>query len=67
MSIEQRLAIVEAGLAQVQQKLDLPAAPANWIEQISGSLADVSEEDYRKFLECCRAVRAEVDSKASQQ
>lgn len=60
MSIEDRLAIVEVELAQVRQKLNLPAVPANWVDQISGSLADIPEEDYQEFLECCRAVRAEV-------
>jgi hypothetical protein len=55
--IEQRLTSVEAALTQVQQKLGLAPSPANWIEQVSGSLADIPEEDYQHFLDCCRAVR----------
>jgi hypothetical protein len=55
--IEQRLASVEAGLTRVQQKLGLDPSTTNWVEQISGSLADIPEEDYQRFLECCRAVR----------
>src|SRR5262245_3069062 len=36
-----------------------PAASkkANWVDQVSGSLADMPEEEYQRFLECCRAVR----------
>jgi hypothetical protein len=55
--IEARLSSVEAALVQVQQKLGLAPPATNWVEQISGSLADIPEEDYRAFLECCRAVR----------
>jgi hypothetical protein len=33
------------------------SGPANWVEQIAGSLADIPEEDYQLFLDCCRAVR----------
>ncbi len=55
--IDQRLTSVEAVLTQVQQKLGLAPSPANWVEQVSGSLADIPEEEYQQFLECCRAVR----------
>lgn len=55
--IERRLASVEASLIQVQQKLRLAPSPANWVEQVSGSLADIPEEDFQQFLDCCRAVR----------
>jgi hypothetical protein len=58
VQIEKRLSIVEAALAQVQQKLRLAPSPANWVDQVSGSLADVPEEDYQQFLDCCRAVRS---------
>jgi hypothetical protein len=57
VAVEQRLAAVELAVAQVQQKLGLVPSPANWVEQISGSLADIPEEDYQLFLDCCRAVR----------
>ena len=55
--IEQRLTSVEAALTQVQQKLRLAPPPVNWVEQVSGSLADIPEEDYQLFLDCCRGVR----------
>ena len=57
MQIEQRLTSVEAALAQVQRRLGLASSPANWVEQVAGSLADIPEEDYQQFLECCRAIR----------
>jgi hypothetical protein len=57
--IEKRLASVETALTQVQQKLGLTPSPGNWVEQVSGSLADIPEDDYQRFLECCKAVRAE--------
>ncbi len=55
--IEHRLSSVEMALTQVQEKLGLVPAGANWVEQISGSLTDIPEDDYQQFLECCRAVR----------
>lgn len=57
MSIEQRLSLVEAGLSQVQQRLGIVSSPANWVEQVAGSLADIPEVEYQQFLECCRAIR----------
>jgi hypothetical protein len=56
--LEQRVTMVEAALIQIQRKLGLVAVPANWVDQISGSLADVPEEDYQQFLEYCRTVRS---------
>ncbi|MBI3758895.1 MAG: hypothetical protein HY269_03975 [Deltaproteobacteria bacterium] len=58
MSIEQRLSAVEATLQAVQQKLGITPSSGNWVDQISGSLADIPDEDYQRFLECCEAVRA---------
>ena len=55
--IEQRLTSVETALTQVRQKLGLAAPPVNWVETVSGSLADIPEEEYQQFLECCRNVR----------
>jgi hypothetical protein len=55
--IDQRFTSVEAALIQVRQRLGLAPPPANWVEQISGSLADITEEDYQQFLRCCQAVR----------
>jgi hypothetical protein len=55
--LEHRLAAVEAALTQVQHKLGLATPAANWVEAVSRSLADILEEDYQLFLDCCRAVR----------
>ena len=55
--IEQRLSSVEAGLIEVQRKLGIAPSTVNWVERVSGSLADFPEEDYQEFLDCCRAVR----------
>ena len=54
---DQRLSSVEAALAQVQRRLGLAPSAVNWVDQVAGSLADIPEEDYQQFLECCRAVR----------
>ncbi len=56
--IEHRLSSVEMALTQVQKKLGLAPAGTNWVEQVSGSLADIPEDDYQQFLEYCRAVRS---------
>ncbi|HZZ78854.1 MAG TPA: hypothetical protein VFE62_10075 [Gemmataceae bacterium] len=58
-NIEQRLVVVESALADLQKKLGLALPSAHWVEEVSGSLADIPEDDYKQFLECCRAVRAE--------
>lgn len=55
--IEERLSSVEAGLAKIQQQLGLAPAGSNWVERVAGSLADIPDDDYQQFLECCRAVR----------
>jgi hypothetical protein len=58
--IEQRLSTLEAGLSEVQRRLGLSPTVGNWVEQVSGSLANIPEEDYREFLAQCRAVRRGV-------
>ena len=57
--LDKRLSTVETALTQVQQKLGLAPSSANWVENVSGSLADIPEDDYQQFLQCCRAVRNE--------
>lgn len=57
--IDQRLSSVEYALTQVQQRLGLAPSSANWVEQVSGSLADIPDDVYDQFLQCCRAVRNE--------
>jgi hypothetical protein len=57
--LDKRLTSVETALAEVRLKLGLVPASANWVEQVSGSLKDIPEDDYQEFLQCCRAVRDE--------
>jgi len=54
--IEQRLSNLEVAVNVLQQKAGL-TPPANWVEQIAGSMADIPEEDYQKFRDFCQAVR----------
>jgi len=63
--IDQRLTSVETTLIQVRQRLGLAPPPENWVEQISGSLADIPEADYQQFLHCCQAVRDEDSAQES--
>ena len=62
---EDRLSSVELALNQIQTKLGLAPAGTNWVEQVSGSLSDIPEEDYQEFLEHCRAVRSGDTSRSS--
>jgi hypothetical protein len=55
--IDERLKLVETTLIQVRQRLGLAPPPENWVERVSGSLADIPEDDYQQFLRCCQAVR----------
>ncbi|NET62228.1 MAG: hypothetical protein F6K47_40815 [Symploca sp. SIO2E6] len=53
-SLEERLAAVEAMLAQLQKKIaDLQ--PANWLQQITGSFKD--EPAFEEVLAYGRAIR----------
>jgi hypothetical protein len=61
--LDQRLSSVETALAQLQQKLGIAPSSPNWVEQISGSLADIPEGDYQQFLQCCRDVRTQDSAK----
>ena len=63
--IDQRLTSVETTLIQVRRRLGLAPPPENWVEQISGSLADIPEADYQQFLQCCQAVRDEESAQES--
>ncbi len=55
--METRLSSVEEAVTQIQAKLGLTPSAPNWVEQISGSLADMPEDEYQQFLDCCRAIR----------
>jgi len=62
IQIEERLAIVEAGLVRVQEQLGLNPSAGNWVARIAGSLADVPEDEYQQFLGYCRAVRDDISN-----
>ena len=49
---------VETGLSQGSRKHVVAPPVENWVGQISGSLAEIPEDDYRQFLDCCRDVRS---------
>jgi hypothetical protein len=55
--LESRLTAVETALAQVQERLGILPPSSNWVDRIAGSLAELSDEDYRLFLDCCRRAR----------
>jgi hypothetical protein len=63
--IDQRLTSVETTLIQVRRRLGLAPPAQDWVEQISGSLADIPEADYQRFLQCCQAVRDEESAQES--
>ena len=54
ISIEQRLAVVEAAVAQLQKQLAEPQT-ANWLQQIRGSFKD--EPAFDEVLAYGRAIR----------
>lgn len=62
VEIEHRLAVVEAGLNRVQSKLKMTPPGKNWVDEVSGSLADLPDEDYRRYLEHCRAARDSISA-----
>ncbi len=55
-TVEQRLAALERAVADLQHQLTIPAAPANWLEKVIGSVTD--DEAFAKALEYGRTFRA---------
>ncbi|MCU0544968.1 MAG: hypothetical protein MUE44_22810 [Oscillatoriaceae cyanobacterium Prado104] len=53
-SLEERLAAVEAAIAQLQKQI-LAKEPTNWLEQITGSFKD--EPAFEEVLAYGRAIR----------
>ena len=49
---------VGTGLSQGDRKHVVAPFVGNWVDQISGSLAEIPEDDYQQFLDCCRDVRS---------
>jgi hypothetical protein len=53
-SLEQRLAVVEAAIAELQKQMAVPQ-PTNWLQQITGSFKD--EPAFEEVLAYGRAIR----------
>jgi hypothetical protein len=53
-SLEERLAVVEAALAQLQKQVATPQ-PTNWLQQITGSFKD--EPAFEDVIAYGRAIR----------
>lgn len=58
-SVEERLAAVEAAIAQLQKQAVTPQ-PINWLEQVTGSFKD--EPAFEEVLAYGRAIRQGDDS-----
>jgi len=56
VSIEERLAAVEAAVAELQRQLAAARPTPNWLEQVTGSFKD--EPAFDEVLEYGRAIRA---------
>jgi hypothetical protein len=53
-SLEERLAVVEAAIAELQEQIVIPQ-PTNWLQQITGSFKD--EPAFEEVLAYGRAIR----------
>lgn len=58
-SLEKRLALVEAALAELQKQIAI-SQPTNWLQQITGSFKD--EPAFEEVLAYGRAIRQEDKS-----
>jgi hypothetical protein len=53
-SLEERLAVVEAAIAQLQKQVATPQ-PTNWLQQVTGSFKD--EPAFEDVIAYSRAIR----------
>ena len=53
--LEERIAVLERAVADLQRQLAAALPPSNWLERVTGSVAD--EEAFLKALEFGRALR----------
>ncbi|MEM9274111.1 MAG: hypothetical protein AAGA80_14270 [Cyanobacteria bacterium P01_F01_bin.143] len=58
-SVEERLAVVEAAVAELQKQVMIPQS-TNWLEQITGSFKD--EPAFEEVLSYGRAIRQDDKS-----
>jgi hypothetical protein len=54
LSLEERIAAVEAAIAELQEKIESPQ-PTNWLQQITGAFKD--EPAFEEVLAYGRAIR----------
>lgn len=58
LTVEQRLAALEKEVAQLRVQLGQLTVPkGDWVEQISGSMKDVPQEEWDKFMKYCEEIR----------
>lgn len=53
ISIEQRLAVIESAVAELQHRLDYASSPANWLDRFNGAFKD--EPAFAEVVEDGRA------------
>ncbi|MBD2455457.1 hypothetical protein H6G80_15365 [Nostoc sp. FACHB-87] len=58
-SLEERLAVIEAAIAELQKQIAVPQ-PMNWLQQITGSFKD--EPAFEEVLAYGRAIRQGEES-----
>jgi hypothetical protein len=65
--LEQRVAVLETAVAELQRRPAAPSSAAHWVEQITGSVKDVEafEEILRLGREFRDADRPRVDKEAA--
>jgi len=54
-AIEQRVAVLEGAVAELQRRLAAVSAPANWLDRVTGTVTD--EAAFLEALELGRAWR----------
>jgi hypothetical protein len=54
-NIEQRVAALEREVAEL--KRSAKGDQGNWLEEVSGRMKDIPEEDFREFVRLCKEFR----------
>jgi hypothetical protein len=54
-SIEKRLATLEREVAELKRHLHVRSA--NWLDELSGSMSDVPDEEFEKFIRYGQEIR----------
>lgn len=53
--IEQRIAALEREVAELKRRTN--GDQDNWLDQVSGRMKDIPEEDFREFVRLCKESR----------